>query len=88
MENQQTRQILREFISRFVRARTFTDADDIVATRAVNSLFMMQLVLFIEKQFDLKIENEDLELRNFSSIDAMVGFIERKRGVACVGSEM
>ncbi len=84
MNHQQTRQTLRDFISRFVRVNDYADDEDIVASRAVNSLFMMQLVLFIEKQFALSVDNEDLELRNFSSVDAMVRFIEGKQA-ACAG---
>lgn len=44
----------------------------------VNSLFAMQLVLFVEKEFGFKVENEDLDYENFKSLDAIHGFIQRK----------
>jgi acyl carrier protein len=40
----------------------------------------MQLVLFIEKEFSIKVENEDLDYDNFRTLNAIVGFIERKIG--------
>ena len=86
MHDPQIRKTLRDFIARFVRMNDYGDDEDIVASRAINSLFMMQLVLFIEKQFALTVENEDLELRNFSSVDAMVRFIDGKRATAGAGS--
>ncbi|QVQ28881.1 acyl carrier protein [Achromobacter deleyi] len=53
--------------------------DHIVASRAVNTLFMMELVVFVERHFGLTIENKDLELCDFSSIDALMCFIETNR---------
>jgi methoxymalonate biosynthesis acyl carrier protein len=44
----------------------------------VNSMFAMQLILFIEKEFGLTVASDELELRNFSSIDAMCAFITGK----------
>lgn len=70
--------MLRGFIGKFVRNRNFADGENIFESGSINSLFMMQLVLFIEKQFDLVVENDDLELRNFTSIDAMTNLIEGK----------
>jgi acyl carrier protein len=54
------------------------DDEDIFASGLVNSLFAMQLVLFIEKEFSIKVENEDLDYDNFRTLNAIVGFIERK----------
>jgi methoxymalonate biosynthesis acyl carrier protein len=54
------------------------DDQDIFASGLVNSLFAMQLVLFIEKEFQVKVEDEDLDINNFNTIAAMVGFIGRK----------
>jgi acyl carrier protein len=45
----------------------------------VNSLFAMQLVLFVEKEFDVRVENDDLDLENFRSANAIVRFVERKQ---------
>jgi acyl carrier protein len=44
-------------------------------------MFAMQLVLFVEQEFKISIENEDLEIDNFNTINALVNLIERKTAV-------
>ena len=56
----------------------FTDTDDIFERGIVNSLFAMQLVTFIELKFGIQVENEDLEITNFNTIENITGFIHRK----------
>lgn len=46
----------------------------------VNSLFAIQLVTYIEKKFSIKVEMEDLDMKNFSSITATAEFVHRKKG--------
>ena len=69
---------LKEFLSRYLRVTDFKDEDDIFALGFVNSLFAMQLVTFIENQFLITVEDEDLDLTNFNSVNAMACFIDRK----------
>lgn len=54
------------------------DEDDIFALGLVNSLFAMQLVMFVEKEFTLKAENEDLNINNFCSVNALTRFVQQK----------
>ena len=73
---------IRTFLSRYIRNHELQDDEDIFASRLVNSLFAMQLVLFIEKDFQIKVENEDLDLKNFNTLNSISAFIERKASVA------
>ena len=70
---------IRAFLSKYIRTHDLQDDDDIFAKGFVNSLFAMQLVLFVESEFAIQIENEDLKLDNFRSIDAVNHLIESKR---------
>lgn len=54
------------------------DEDDIFALGFGNSLFAFQLVAFIEKEFGIEIDSEDLEMSNFRSIQSIAGLVERK----------
>jgi acyl carrier protein len=81
MNDQEIRQKVREFVSRFVRGHELGEGEDIFATGFVNSMFAMQLVQFVESTFGITCESEDLELDNFRSIDAITGFVQRKTGV-------
>ncbi|OQY28521.1 MAG: D-alanyl carrier protein [Candidatus Cloacimonetes bacterium 4572_55] len=69
---------IKPFLFRFIKNRDLKDNDDIFALGYVNSLFAMQLVLFIEKEFKIRIENQDLDFQNFSSLDRITGLIAGK----------
>ncbi|OFX86597.1 MAG: acyl carrier protein [Bacteroidetes bacterium GWF2_33_16] len=78
--------VLKEKIREFIESNLivfddeakFTDTDNIFALGYVNSLFAMKILNYIEKNFAITIENDDLDLKNFSSIDNIVCLIERK----------
>lgn len=72
---------IRAFLARFFRTTALKDSDDIFALGFVNSLFAMQLVTWLEKEFAMTISDEDLEIKNFSSVDALADFISRKTAV-------
>jgi methoxymalonate biosynthesis acyl carrier protein len=75
---EQAKEKLRAFIGRHIGGRVIGDDEEIFAAGFVNSMFAMQIVLFLEKNFQIAIGNEDLELKNFQTIDAMAALIERK----------
>lgn len=71
---------IRAFTSRFLRNHEIADNEDMFAAGLVSSLFAMQLVLFIEKEFSVAIGSDDLAFDNFRTIDAMSALVERKSG--------
>ena len=77
-----TKQQIREFLSRFIRDHQLADNEDIFATGFVNSMFAMQLVQFVETTFGITVESEDLEIDNFRTVDAIAALVERKQGAA------
>jgi acyl carrier protein len=72
---------LREFTSRFFRGHDLRDDEDIFAAGFVNSLFALQLVQFVETEFGITVENEDLDIDNFRTFSAIAALVERKRGL-------
>ena len=73
---------IRRFLSGFFRTDELSDQDDIFALGFVNSLFAMQLVLNLERDFDITVEDQDLDISNFNTIDSIVAFISRKKCAA------
>ena len=71
---------VKEFLSRFFRNHDLGPEEDIFALGFVNSLLAMQLVSFVEKEFGIRVEDEDLDLDNFRSIAAITRLVERKSG--------
>lgn len=56
----------------------FGDDDNIFEMGFVNSLFAMKLVNYIEENHGIQVDNDDLEISNFSSVNRIVKFIESK----------
>jgi len=74
-----TKAQIREFIEGRLRAADLPDDGDIFTLGLANSLFAMELVLFIEKHFGLQIANDELDIANFRSISAMATLVDRSR---------
>lgn len=72
---------VREFLGQFIR-HELSDTDDMFAAGYVNSLFAMQLILFLESEFALRVEDADLELDNFRSVERIERFVAGKLATA------
>lgn len=70
---------IKQFFGRFFSVQGLTDESDIFSLGLVNSLFAMQLVMFLEDEFHIKIENHELDLGNFKSVNAIMAFLKRKQ---------
>ncbi len=82
MDDRKTK--IKEFLARFFRNHELTDEEDIFALGFVNSLLAMQLVNFVEKEFSVSIEDDDLDLDNFRTINNIDALIEKKSVAAGV----
>jgi methoxymalonate biosynthesis acyl carrier protein len=74
---------IRETVKAFLQQRIGEDVkfgyeDDIFKLGLVNSLFALELVVFLENTFNITIENEDLDLANFSAVSNIESFIRKK----------
>lgn len=69
---------IRQFLSRFLRNHQLADDEDIFALGFVNSLLALQLVQFVEKELGVEVMDEDLDLDNFRSVEAISSLVARK----------
>ncbi len=76
--NKNVREFIDENLLVFDDEAEFTDSDNIFELGFVNSLFAMKLVTYVENKFNIKVENTDLRLDNFNSVDNIVKFINSK----------
>ena len=76
---------IREFVGRHLRGHDLTDDEDIFASGFVNSMFAIQLVQFVEREFGVTVESDDLEIDNFRSVQAIAELVERKKSAAAPG---
>lgn len=82
MNREEVIQKTRAFLGRFVR-QEISDDVGLFETGLVNSMFAMQLVIFIETDFMVEVGDDDLELANFRSIKAIADFVMGKH---CAGA--
>ena len=73
-----TKQRVRNYFSKAI-STSIRDDDDIFNLSLVDSLFALQLVMFVEQEFDLRVDGKDIDLDNFCTINAITAFVEGKR---------
>jgi len=71
-------QKIKTFLARSFKSHDIKPDEDIFALGFVNSLLAMQLIAFVEKEFGIRIEDEDLDLDNFRSIQAISALVRCK----------
>lgn len=74
----ETKNRIQAFLARYLQNYDLSDDQDIFSLGFVNSLFAMQLVLFVEKEFGVEVANEDLDIDNFRTVNAIATLVERK----------
>lgn len=68
---------VRKFVLNYIGNNVINDDDNMFELGVVNSLFGMQLIRFVEDEFDLSVSNDDMDIENFKSIDAITNLIVR-----------
>jgi methoxymalonate biosynthesis acyl carrier protein len=66
-------------MTKFDDEADFSDSDNIFQLGVVNSLFAMKLLNFIENHLHVTIDDDDVEIANFATIDNMIKLINKKR---------
>ena len=72
------KEVIREFIMGYIAKDFIADEEDLFKTGYVNSLFAMELVAFVENRFSINIENDELNIDNFKSINAIASLVSKK----------
>jgi len=77
-----TTERISNFLLRHIRRDQLDVNEDLFAANYVNSLLAMQLVQFVEAEFGIQIDNDDLQLDNFRSVRAIEELVRRKTAPA------
>lgn len=76
--NEDVKESIRHFVTRSINFPELGDDDDLFESGLVNSLFAIQLMTFIEKTFGVEVEADDLDIKNFRSLNAATSFVLKK----------
>lgn len=77
MENQHKVKI-RLFLAKYIKDKDYLDEDHLFEKGYISSLMAMELVMFVESEFPVKVENDELNFDNFKSVNAISQFIDHK----------
>ena len=76
----ETAEVLAFVNTRLARHGPVTDCElDLIGARIMDSIAMLELVVWIEQSWGLRVRNEDLVPGNFSTVAALAGYIRRSR---------
>ena len=76
------RQFIKSHMDVFHNEDELTDTDHIFEKGFVGSLFAMQLLQFIEREFQVEVADEYIMLEHFSTVDNMMSLVDKLRGNA------
>jgi acyl carrier protein len=71
---------IRQFVLQkfpLAKRRKVTDQDDLLESGIIDSLGVLELVTFIQQEFSVTVDDEDLTPENFQNIECMARFVER-----------
>ncbi len=79
MDNKEkVRMFIEDNLIRYDEETIFSDEDNIFSMGFVNSLFAMKLLNYIESEFSITVDSDELELSNFSSVNNIISFLNKK----------
>jgi acyl carrier protein len=74
------RSIIKSFLTKQApKGTTFSDQDNLLTKGVIDSLKMLDLISFMEKQFGITIDEDEMMPDNFESVDSIVSFVQEKR---------
>lgn len=74
-----TKEAIFKFFQDKKMAAGLTADTELMDSGRVNSLFALEIVLYLEKTFKIKLKGKDINKNNFRTINAMTELVERVR---------
>jgi acyl carrier protein len=80
------KEILRQFIrDNFLfglQGESFSDDDSLLEKRIIDSTGVLELIAFLEENFGVKVQDDELLPENLDSINRLVRFLDKKSKAA------
>ena len=81
MANTSKEQIRTYLLDNFLFSENPSDLSDTASfrtTRIIDSMGMMELISFLESQFQIKVEDAEMVPENLDSVEQLAGYVGRK----------
>jgi methoxymalonate biosynthesis acyl carrier protein len=76
------RERIRHYLLQLTGLRSLGDDEPLLTSHVLESLGAIQVVDFIEREFGVQVEDDDLELENFDTLSGLMRLIARKAKAA------
>jgi acyl carrier protein len=71
---------IRQFLNdEFIFDGEIKDSDSLLDNGVIDSMGVLRIVEFIEKNYNIKVKNDEITPDNFDSIDKIKNYIENKK---------
>lgn len=70
----------RRFFAPYLGSKSLADEDEIFTGGIVNSMMAIQLITFLESEFQVKIGSDDLRIENFNTLGRIETFVRSRQG--------
>lgn len=77
--NETIRTFIIEDLSYDDAPENLTGSTPLIETEVVDSMGILQIIGFIEDEFDIEVDEDEVSVDNFATVDAIAALIERKR---------
>ena len=57
----------------------FSDGDSLLELSVIDSLVMVDLIVYLEKTYNITIDEDDMVPENFDSVAAIVAYVRRRQ---------
>ncbi len=74
-----TKETIIAFLEQATKCKNLDGDMDLMKSGLVNSLFALQIVMFVEKTFNIKLSRKDINAENFSTVNSIVSLVKRLR---------
>lgn len=88
MQAETLEESIRKFIlERFplARQRNVSNQESLLESGILDSLGILEVVTFLEGEFSITVDDDELQPEHFASIAAMSGYVEHKRSAGSTG---
>ena len=78
MEQQEIKERIYQFLTKLKKADGLEYDTELFKSKYITSLFALQIVQFIEKEFHIKLGRKDIMEANFHTINAMAELVHQR----------
>ena len=78
MEQQEIKERIHQFLTKLKKADGLEYDTELFKSKYITSLFALQIVQFIEKEFHIKLGRKDITEANFHTINAMAELVHQR----------